>query len=246
MAKYFRYAIVALVLVSSTIFADQTIPQLHQRVTDYTNTLTYQEWRMLEKILKEFEDSTSTQIAVLMVNSLKNENIEEYAYKVFHQNKIGEEGKNNGVLLVIAKDNHQMRIEVGYGLEGVLTDAVASRIIRNEIVPNFKGGNYFAGLVTGIDAIMRATAGEYKAEKEASKQSAGVLSVILFLIIIVAVFCSRFAMTRRRHIIGGTSSHYYSGWGYCGGHGTSGGGFGGGSWSGGGGFSGGGGATGSW
>jgi uncharacterized protein len=246
MAKYFRYAIVALVLVSSTIFADETIPQLHQRVTDYTNTLTYQEWRMLEKILKEFEDSTSTQIAVLMVNSLENENIEEYAYKVFHQNQIGQEGKNNGVLLVIAKDNHQMRIEVGYGLEGVLTDAVASRIIRNEIVPNFKEGNYFAGLVTGIDAIMRATAGEYKADNVASQQSAGILWIIIFVLLILAALYSRYAMARQKHVIGGANSYYYSGWGYGGGHRTSGGGFGGGSWSGGGGFSGGGGATGSW
>ncbi len=239
--------LIGVMLIASVALSQTTLPVLQQRVNDYTNTLSYQEWRMLEKILKEFEDSTSTQIVILMVRTTGNESIEEYAYKVFRQNKIGQEGKNNGILLVIAKDDHKMKIEVGYGLEGVLTDAVSSRILRNEIAPHFKQENYFAGLITGIDAIMRATAGEYKVDKAKAPLSTTEIGAIVLFIIILMFFLSAIFSGRRRQIIGKGRSYYYSGWGFggwSGGIGRGGSSFGG--FRGGGGFSGGGGATGSW
>jgi len=245
--KNFRWVVLVLVIVVCSVYtaADTKIPKLEQRISDFTNTLSFQEWQQVDRLLKSFEDSTSTQVVVLMVSSLEGESIEEYANKTFTQNKIGQAKKDNGVLLVIAKQDHAMRIEVGYGLEGTLTDAITSQIIRQEITPYFKSDNYFGGIVTGVDAIMRATAGEYHAEskgKRAPAASAGLLAIfILFVLFILMPILS----SRRRSIIGSGGHRYYSGWGY--GSGFGGGGFGGGGgFSGGGGMSGGGGASGSW
>ena len=136
--KNFRWVVLIFVIVMCSALhaaAETKIPKLEQRVSDFTNTLSFQEWQQLDHLLKSFEDSTSTQVVVLMINSLEGESIEEYANKAFTENKIGQAKKDNGVLLVIAKQDHAMRIEVGYGLEGVLTDAVTSQIIRQEITP---------------------------------------------------------------------------------------------------------------
>ena len=237
--------VLAIMLCGAFAAAETKIPKLEQRVSDFTNTLSFQEWQQLDHLLKSFEDSTSTQVVVLMVNSLEGESIEEYTNKAFKENKIGQAKKDNGVLLVIAKQDHAMRIEVGYGLEGVLTDAITSQIIRQEITPHFKADNYFGGIITGVDAIMRATAGEYHADskgKRAPAASAGLLTIIIIFVIFILM---PMMVSRRRSIIGSGGHSYYSGWGYGGGFG--GGGFGGGGgFSGGGGMSGGGGASGSW
>jgi len=253
--KWFRFGILALLVAVGVSFAtaDAKTYKIEQRVSDFTNTLSFQEWQTLEKMLKEFEDSTSNQIVVLVVPSLEGNDIEEYANKTFTENKIGQAKKNNGVLLLIAKDDHKMRIEVGPGLEGVLTDALSSQIIRNEITPRFREGSYFAGIVTGIDAIMRATTGEYKAERKdkAPAISAGLIFIgLIFFFTIIMPFVGG----RRRYILGSGGHRYYSGWGYGGWPGSFGGGsssgFGGGGglggFSGGGGFSAGGGASGGW
>lgn len=241
--------VLMIVICSAYAAAETKIPKLEQRVSDFTNTLSFQEWQKLESELKSFEDSTSTQVVVLMINSLEGESIEEYANKVFTQNKIGQAKKDNGVLLVIAKQDHKIRIEVGYGLEGALTDAVTSQIISQEITPYFKSDNYFGGIVTGVDAIVRAAAGEYHVDskgKRAPAASAGLLAIIVIIVMFVLM---PMMATRRRSIIGSGGHSYFSGWGYGGGFGGGfgGGGFGGGGgFSGGGGMSGGGGASGSW
>ena len=157
------------------------------------------------------------------------------------------------MLLVVAKDDRKVRIEVGYGLEGVLTDALSSQIIRNDMDPYFQNENYFAGLATGLDAIMRATAGEYEADNRG--KNAPLVSTTLGILALGFVFFFLLPMmaARRRTVVGSGGHRYFSGWGYggwpgsFGGGGGSFGGFGGGGgWSGGGGMSGGGGATGSW
>jgi uncharacterized protein len=243
------FLMLVIVLCSVGTAAETKIPKLEQRISDFTNTLSFQEWQQVDRLLKSFEDSTSTQVVVLMVSSLDGESIEDYANKTFTQNKIGQAKKDNGVLLVISKQDHAMRIEVGYGLEGTLTDAVTSQIIRQEITPFFKSDNYFGGIVTGVDAIIRAAAGEYHAEgkgRRAPAASAGLVTIfILFIMFILLPILS----SRRRSIIGSGGHRYYSGWGYGSGlgGGFGGGGFGGGGgFSGGGGMSGGGGASGSW
>jgi uncharacterized protein len=251
---YLVILMLMLVMCVSHITAQTDIPKLDQRVSDFTNTLSFQEWQSLDRLLKSFEDSTSTQIVVLIVNSLEEISIEEYANKTFEVNKIGQTKKDNGVLLVIAKQDRKLRIEVGYGLEGVLTDAITSQIIRQEILPHFKEGNYFGGIVTGVDAIMRATAGEYQTDSKGKKAPA--TSVLLMIIAALFGFFFLWPMmsSRRRYVVGSDGHRYYSGWGYgggwpgsFGGGGGSFGGFGGGGgFSGGGGMSGGGGASGSW
>lgn len=119
----------------------------------------------LENQLKEYEDSTSNEIAVLLISSLDGESLEDYSLRVAEKWQLGKKEKDNGVLLLIAVDDHKMRLETGYGLEGVLTDAVSSRIIRNELAPNFRQDNYEAGVSAGINAIIRAIGGEYTAEE---------------------------------------------------------------------------------
>ncbi len=248
--KNFRWFVFTLVIVicSALTAAETKIPKLEQRVSDFTNTLSFQEWQQLDHLLKSFEDSTSTQIVVLMINSLEGESVEEYANKVFTENKIGQAKKDNGVLLMIAKQDHAMKIEVGYGLEGVLTDAIASQIVREEIIPLFKADNYFGGIATGVDAIMRATAGEYHADNKGKRAPAASAGLVTLVIIFVIFVLMPMMTSRRRSIIGSGGHSYYSGWGYGGGFGGGGfGGFGGGGgFSGGGGMSGGGGASGSW
>jgi uncharacterized protein len=251
--KNFRWAVIAFVIVLCSAYTagETKIPKLEQRVSDFTNTLSFQEWQQLDHLLKSYEDSTSTQVVVLMVNSLEGESIEEYANKTFSLNKIGQTKKDNGVLLVIAKQDHAMRIEVGYGLEGVLTDALTSQIIRLEITPYFKADNYFGGIVTGVDAIMRAATGEYHADGKGNKSPQVTVGFVFLAIMFGLFFLLPMLASRRRSIIGSNGHSYYSGWGYGGG-GFGGGGFGsggfggGGGFSGGGGMSGGGGASGSW
>ncbi len=234
-------------------FAQGEVPILKTRVTDFTNTLSYNDWRSLESRLKQFEDSTSTQIAVLLLNSLNGLDIFDYSMKVFDENKLGTKSKNNGVLIVVAKDDHKIRITPGYGLEGVLTDALTTQIIERDIKPYFKTNNFYAGLSLGISSIIAATAGEYKVQ--ARGKSAPMITVIMIMIFfgVMGAFVLPFLAGRRRFVIGSSGSMYGSGWGWpYGGSGSggrfSGGSFGGGGgWSGGGGgMSGGGGATGSW
>lgn len=242
---------VCLALLVQSAIAQLTIPKLNQRVNDFTNTLSIQEKQELEILLKSYEDTTSTQVVVLMINSLEGENLEEYANKTFNDknNKIGQAKKNNGILLVIAKEDRQMRIEVGYGLEGVLTDALSSRIIRDEIRPYFRENNYFDGIKAGVDAIIRATKGEYQADNQNNKAPAVSLGLVIMAIFFGVFVLLPMLTSRRRSVFGSSGHNYFSGWGYGGGWGGSGG-FGGGGgfggFSGGGGMSGGGGASGSW
>ncbi len=145
----------------AALFGQPEVPLLQQRVTDFTNSLSYNEWRILESRLKQYEDSTSTQVAVLMINSLEGASIDDFSMRVFEKNKLGQKGKDNGVLVLIAKADHKARIEVGYGLEGVLTDATTVQIREREMNPFFKVNNFYGGLSAGISAIMATTAGEY-------------------------------------------------------------------------------------
>ncbi len=244
----FNFLFVMLVICAYAVTADTNFPKLDQRVTDFTNTLSYQEWQKVDQELKSYEDTSSTQVVVLMINSLEGESIEEYANKTFAMNKIGQAKKDNGVLLLIAKQDRKVRIEVGYGLEGVLTDAISSQIIRNEILPNFRADNYFGGIVTGVDAIIRVTRGEYQADAKGDKAPA-ISAGLVFMILMFGIFVLLPMMTsRRRSVIGSNGHDYFSGWGYGGGSfgGFGGGSSGGGGFSGGGGMSGGGGASGSW
>lgn len=136
------------------------IPPLKSRVTDLTNTLNENQRTALEQTLAEFEARKGSQIAVLIVATTQPETVDQYAVRVQEAWKLGRKGVDDGALLVVAKDDRKLRIEVGYGLEGVIPDAAAKRIIEDDITPRFKQGDFYGGLRAGTDRIMRTIEGE--------------------------------------------------------------------------------------
>jgi uncharacterized protein len=242
--------IVLILLVCPLLaLAQLTVPEHGGRwVHDEAGILSQPAISELESILKAERDSTSNQIAVLIIPSLQDEAIEEYSLRVAEKWGIGQKGKDNGALLLISMQDKRMRIETGYGLEGTLTDAMSSRINRNEIVPRFRQGDYDGGVKAGVIAIMHTIKGEYKndAPREVKRKSRGNSSLITLLIIIAVIIF----LARRRG--GGGGGGYWSsgggffGGGFGGGGGSSWGGGGGGADFGGGGGFGGGGSSDSW
>jgi uncharacterized protein len=200
----------------------------------------------LEAILQAHRDSTSNQIAILIVPTLEGEDIDGYAVRVFKEWKLGQEKKDNGVLFLVAMEERQMRIEVGFGLEGVLTDAMSSRINRNEVAPYFRQGNYEAGIQAATLAIIKVIAGEYVNEEptvQKRKKKSPWGTVIFFIIMLIF-------MSRKNKGGGSGMGGYWTAamlGSMLGGSGRSSGGWGGGGGDfGGGGFSGGGGSSDSW
>ena len=138
----------------------QPIPKLTARVTDLTGTLTAEQQTALEQKLAAFQSAKGSQLAVLIVPTAEPEQIEQYSIRVVEQWKLGRQKVDDGALLIIAKDDHRVRIEVGYGLEGVLTDALCNRIISETIRPAFRQGNYYGGIDAGLDQMMKLIEGE--------------------------------------------------------------------------------------
>jgi uncharacterized protein len=154
------------------------VPYLSGRVVDNAEVLKATTRERVSAILKAHEQATGNQIAVLTVPTIGDESIEQFASKVFDTWKLGQKGKDNGVLLVIAPKDRKLRIEVGYGLEGMLTDAAASRIIRNVITPQFKAGDFDKGVADGVDAIIGVLTGKPLPEPAAEQtESFGFLHV---------------------------------------------------------------------
>jgi uncharacterized protein len=149
-----------ILLLALPAWAQVAVPPLKGRVTDLTGTLKAEQTASLEQMLQSFEARKGTQIAVLMLPSTTPETIEQYALRVAEQWKIGRKKVDDGVVLVVAKDDRTVRIEVGYGLEGVLNDATANRIIREVIVPRFREGDFYGGLSAALDRMIRVIDGE--------------------------------------------------------------------------------------
>jgi uncharacterized protein len=238
-------------------------PQLTGRVVDQVGVMSADSRSAIETKLKDLEDKSGIQFVVATVKSLQGGDIETYANQLFRAWKLGQAQKNNGVLLLVAPAEHKVRIEVGYGVEGTLTDALSSVIISSTIVPRFKVNDYSGGIERGVDGIISVLNGDttdwqpkVEVREDSPAQLFNALFPILFFLFFILVFRFMVGPTR------GTSSGYYvrrngqlvfvpyigsswssgSGWGGGGGGGfSSGGGF-----SGGGGSSGGGGASGSW
>lgn len=148
------------VLLCSTAQAEVAVPKLAQRVTDLTSTLDAAQIQALEAKLSAFESRKGSQIAVLLVPSTQPESIDQFGIRVVDSWKLGRKGVDDGVLLLIAKDDRKLRIEVGYGLEGALNDATAKRIVSEIIGPDFKTGGFYAGIDAGVDAIIKVVEGE--------------------------------------------------------------------------------------
>ncbi len=231
-------------------------------VSDYSGVLSQDQRASLESKLVAFNDSTSTQIAVVIMRSTGNYEIAEYSVQLFNKWKIGQASKNNGVLILVAVEDHKVWITTGYGIEGVLPDAICKRIVDRDIVPAFRRGDFYTGLEDGTNSIMSIVKGEFTAEEymKAKKKKPVFFPFFMFLFIIFIVIISRFGRVRRYArknnlafwaawaLLNAASNRSRGSWGnFSGGSGFGGGGFGGGGFGGfGGGGSGGGGAGGSW
>jgi len=163
------------------------VPALKGRVNDHAAMLSAATRQQLEDILSRLEQTDSSQIVVLTIPSLGGEVLEEFSLKVAGKWKIGQKGFDNGAILLIAQKDRKLRIEVGYGLEGSLTDLMAGRIIRNVIVPQFKAGNFDQGIIDGVQAMIGVVRGEYQApekspkKKDSSPGFGGLIAFVFFI-----------------------------------------------------------------
>jgi uncharacterized protein len=171
----------------------QPVPKLTARVTDLTGTLTAEQQTQLEQKLAAFESAKGSQLAVLIVPTTAPEAIEPYSIRVVDEWKLGRKNVDDGALLIIARNDHRVRIEVGRGLEGVLTDAMCNRIISETVTPAFRQGNFFGGIEAGLDAMMKLIEGEPLPPPEHGWQpggrshGSGSLPFILFAVFIGSV-----------------------------------------------------------
>lgn len=164
-------------------------------VTDYTGILSSSEVNELENKLVQFDRNTSSQIAVVIINSLDGYDVGQYAVELAEKWGIGKQGKDNGIIVLVAMSDRKMSIKTGYGMDGALPDAIAKRIIENDMKPAFKQGNYFAGLDKATDNIIAYTKGEYTGEGENYGESDSFPFFIIF--IVLAVFALIFFLRVR-------------------------------------------------
>ncbi|MCQ2578349.1 MAG: TPM domain-containing protein [Treponema sp.] len=248
------------------------VPSLNRRVTDNAGIMNSNDMDSLESYLEYVENHTGIQIAVLTIKSLEGEDLASYSMKVCETWKLGEKGKDNGALLLVAYDERKVRIEVGYGLEGDLTDTKCGLIIRNVIIPEFKNGNYSRGIVNGVKNMGGIVAGDLEyvdhtvtREIDENGSPFAVIGMLIWVVFMFLVLSSKNGLLkwlilsnmggRRRRYYGGSHIHinnFGSGSSHSSGFGSSSrsGGFGGGGsfggFHGGGGSFGGGGASGGW
>lgn len=224
---------------SVAAFAALQFPPLTGRVVDDAHILSQPAIESLDTMLADYERGTTNQVVVVTLPSLQGDSIEDYGYQLGRYWGIGQKGKDNGVLLIIAPHERKIRIEVGYGLEGTLTDAASSEIIHNIIVPAFRGGHVEAGIVDGTQAIVSILGGKgmpaYTPQQRAGQQGQQMPGWLALLILVLVVW---FAV---RHPFVATMLLFNNSTRFGGSDGSGGGGF-----SGGGGGFGGGGASGSW
>lgn len=238
-------------LVAGAVRAAPEFPALNGRVVDNAGMLPADAEQAIQTRLAEHENETGNQVVVVTIHSLEGYPIEEYGYLLGRHWGIGQKERDNGVLLIVARADRKLRIEVGYGLEGVLTDALSKQVIESVILPSFKAGDFVRGIEQGVEAILAITAGQDWEPRESEldwNRLSGLFVVSAFMIFAFSMLF--FSMTESRQGYGGSShrryrdpaasSNRYRSGGSAGGFG------GGGGFSGGGGGFGGGGASGGW
>ncbi|WP_133490361.1 YgcG family protein [Alcanivorax sp. 24] len=235
-----------LMLVLPTAWAAPEFPALTGRVVDNAGLLSSQQARALEQRLAEAESRTSNQVVVVTLPDLQGYTIEDYGYQLGRAWGLGQVEHDNGALLIVAPNERKVRIEVGYGLEGVLTDALSHSIIQNGILPAFRQGDFATGIEQGVTAILAAINGEYTAPVKKTNKGSSLQALIYLIVLVVLTMLLTFGGGgrgggRRRGLFAPIMIGGMGGFGGGGGGGFGGGGFGGG----GGGF-GGGGASGGW
>lgn len=178
----------ALALASLAAQADVLVPTLAARVTDQTGTLSPADQAALEAKLAALETRKGSQLAVLIVPTTEPETIEQYGLRVAEAWKLGRKGVDDGAILIVAKDDRKLRIEVGYGLEGAMPDAIAKRIIREDIAPLFRSGDYVGGINAGVDRMIAVADGEALPPPKARRGASGSSKHPPFELLFVAFF----------------------------------------------------------
>ncbi|MBI9032201.1 TPM domain-containing protein [bacterium] len=236
--------IFSLILIAFSLSA-QSFPKLSGRVVDNANIFNSSEERELTSLLVGLEKDADIQAVVVSVKSLEGYTVEDYTIRLAEHWKIGSKSTDNGLIILVAPNERDVRIEVGYGLEYKITDGMSGYIIRKDIIPNFKSGGYYAGIRAGLITINNVMTGKTSISQEEIQQSrqseekGSSIGYIIFLIIISILFRGRlFPLLLFGSLMGGGRGRRGSGGGF--------GGFGGGGFSGGGGGFGGGGASGKW
>ena len=235
--------LLAAIFAASLSFAAPNFPELIGRVVDAAGILNSDTKTILENRLRDYQEQSGHQIAIATVPSLEGYDIRDYGYQLGRKWGIGDKAKNDGVLVLVAPAEHKVSIEVGYGLEGDLTDAMSSIIIQNTMIPRFKAGDWAGGLYAGLDDIEKVVGGQgdQVVQRVQSQSATGIQDILPFIVFFFVVLIILFNASR-----GGRMIFFPGGGGFSSGGG--GGGFsgGGGGFSGGGGSFGGGGASGSW
>lgn len=259
LARGRRHAAIALMALLMAIAAASALafPPLSGRIVDQANIIPAETRNSIEPKLVDLEAKSGIQLVVATITSLENQEIEPYANELFRFWKLGERTKNNGVLLLVAPNERRVRIEVGYGLEGTLTDALGKVIISNAITPRFKAGDFGGGIARGVDdiiTVLTTDASEWqkrpslRLDSDRTSDPVNWFAIALLIGLVTLFIVSpgfRWLLLNTLANTGGASSRRRGDWsgsgGFSGSGGSSGGGF-----SGGGGSSGGGGASGSW
>ena len=247
-------------LIVATAGGAEVLPAAPERYfNDYAPVVSPATGEHPNRVLEDFEKATSSQILVAIYPKMQSDSgVEDYTVRVARSWRVGQKARNNGAILFVFVQDHKMRIEVGYGLEGAMPDAIAKRIIEEDLKPHFQRGDYDGGIVAGVNAMLQAARGEYKGTSRTVGQgkSRGSWQALMFFGIIGIIILSAIRRAAARGTVYGSSGRagYWGGAGwFLGGMGSGGGwsgggggGGGGGGFSGGGGSFGGGGASGSW
>lgn len=203
MSRFF--VVIASLIFAVRIFAATGIPAPAGHVNDFASILSAEEKQSIEQTLVSYRESSGNEIAVALITSLQGDTIEEKAVRLFEEWKIGKNDTDNGVLFLAAINDRKMRIEVGYGLEPLLTDGEAGEIIRNVIAPEFKNNQYAGGITAGVAAIQRELSGEATESSSTSEGSddipANIAVIIVFIVIVIlqvlfVYFCSFLARSK--------------------------------------------------
>lgn len=234
--------------LSLSLRADLVLPPVpDQFVYDPTGLLSIPVRQQLQQKLEQFERESSNQVLVAIVPDLQGETIEDFGIRLAERWKPGQKGRDNGVILLVARQERKARVEVGYGLEGALPDAVTKSILENEVLRGFKAGNFDGGISAGVTAILQATRGEYSAKSNQITLLPVLIFFLFFFLILYLIWKNAHLGYSTLGRQGTSSGASWSSWSSGSSGGSSGG-----SWGGGGGFSsgggsfGGGGASGSW
>ena len=195
-----------LFLMFSLCAAQEEYARLSEIVVDDAQIFTQAQLDGLRDKLYRFESETSNQLVVLTIDKLRGETIEQYALEVFNENRLGQEGKDNGILILFSKLDREVRIEVGYGLESYITDAVASRIIRNTMIPRFKDEDYFEGIDLATDQIIEflndpEALEEFKADIDAEADMPWWLYIIIGLFLMMLQLEDSFFIRAIPHLL---------------------------------------------